>query len=296
MGFVFAAAAFSVAQAQTVATPPSAVVQFLLVARKANFVQTDPTTVSADQQVPYQFKAAVEGQGLTQTSPLTAASFTWPSGGPTGLTFITQDSNWQFIDTEFSSMSSLNSVYGTGAYTFNLTGSPSGSGVVTVSSFEGSILQVPHLTLMGGGWQNGIYVLTSGSALTVSFNAVYAGTPGSTDAFHFDAWIGGGANNYQENLSTFLNYDPTGGTALMATAPMDWTTSVLADGIYNLDVAYADVQNPVMLYSNSAMGASLLEYRTAVTIQVVPEPATWMALLAGLGLLGFVSRSRLLRS
>lgn len=282
----------SAVQAQQAQTAPNPMVQFILVDRQAAYVQSGPSTLMADSNQPFVFRVGVEGQGMTSTAPITAASFTGPSNGSMSLTYNSQENRWAFTDSEFSSMAELNSFYGTGAYNVTLTGTPNGTATINVSSFDGTQLQAPLVTLSGGSWMNGIYMITDMASLSVTFNSIYSGTVGTTQAFHYDASLGGMQNN---NLETqgFINFDPTtNSSAQLSPVPPMWNVGTLSLGMYSLQIGYDDVQNPGPLFSNTAFGASLLTYRTTVGILVVPEPSTYASLMLGLGLIGLVSWRR----
>lgn len=276
------------AQAQTI--------QFVEILRQANYVQTGSTItdVSADPVTPFRFRASIEGDDdMTSTNPLTAVTFTAPGGSPTALTFDSNSGHWTFEDTTHTSMANLNAAYTTGSYVFNPTGTPSTQASITVGSFASTLLQVPLLTLSGGAWVNGSYVINSSSTLTIAFSAVYTGSPAATAGFNFYSEISG--QNYLAGPEGFVNWDPTvEAAATYASTPPSFVVNAgqLAPGQYFFKANYSDIQNFAPIYG-SAYSASLLEYSTSVNLTVVPEPSTSAAALGALALLGaFVWRRR----
>lgn len=267
-------------------------IQFVNVTRRANYVQTTDSTISsgtlvADPTTPFLFRAAVEGDNFTTGSaPLTAASYTKPGGVSTPLIFNSGGKHWIWDDTTQTSMANLNSAYGVGSYAFNLTGTPSGPSSVTVSSFAGSLLATPVFTLSGGSWSGGSYVINSASTLTINMNPIFTGSPAGTQGYHFDSQISG--PTYINGPQGFANYDPTTPTALPAvTTPPTWTVNpgTLIAGTYTIDVSYTDIQNYAKVYT-TFNSASLLEYRTAVNLTVIPEPSTYAAIFGAVALAG----------
>lgn len=283
LGLISSATTLSLLAQSTQQVLPPAAVEFIVVAREAFYDQTGPTTVTPNAVTPFRFSVGVEGSGFTSSTPLTAVSFTWPSGSATPLAFDTWDSEWEFQNGAFASMAALNSVYGTGTYDVSLTGTPTATVGIVVGSFAGSTLQVPQLTLSGGTWSGNAYVLGETDSLTVTFNSVYSGTPSGTQGFHYDAWI---TDGFGFGVDGFINYNPMTSSAVPGGAtPSAWVVGTLAVGVHNLEVGYSDIQNPAAVLG-SAFSASLLEYRTNVQLVVVPEPSTYALFALGLGVVG----------
>lgn len=252
-------------------------------------MQTGPAPggLGVAQVTPFRFHATVEGDnGITATNPITAVTVTPPGGSATALSFDAENHRWLFQDPTPSSMANLNATYTTGSYTFTPTGTPNMPSTVTVGSFASSLLQAPLLTLSGGSWLNGTYVISNASALTVTFNPIYTGSPASDAGFHYDSGISG--VSYVNGPTGFVNWDPTTNSAApYASTPPDFVIGAgqLAAGDYTLEVNYADIQNPQAVYG-SAFSASLLEYRTTLSVTVVPEPAANAGALGVVALLG----------
>lgn len=267
-------------------------IEFISVTRLADYVQTGPSTVSAASTTPFEFMVDVDGNNsTTATAPLTAATYTPPGGSVTALTFSSENHGWSFRDSTPTSMANLNATYGTGSYALNLTGTPNGAANITVGSFASTLLEIPQLTLSGGSWVGSTYQLTSAATLTISFNAVYSGSPGGTAGFHYDAELSG--TSYNTSADAFINYNPqTSAAAAYASTPPNFVASSLAAGNYTFSASYEDIQNPAMYYSNSVFGASLLEYRTTISLQVIPEPSTYAAILGALALAGVTIHRR----
>lgn len=267
-------------------------IDFVVVSRQANYVQTGVSTVTAASSMPFVFRAEVEGDNSTTSSaPITAATYTAPGGSATALAFDAQSKSWRFEDSAQTSMANLNGVYGTGGYDFALTGTPSGIQTVNVSSFASTTLQIPMLTLSGGTWVGSTYQINTSATLTIAFNAVYTGTVASTDSFHYNAEIFG--NSYSNNVDGFINYDATTSAAAPnVSTPPNFQVSSLAAGTYTFSAGFEEVQNPASIYSNTVFSASLLEYRTSITVSVIPEPSTYAAILGALALAGVAIHRR----
>lgn len=263
-------------------------IEFVSVTRQAAYVQSGAlvTDISA-AATPFSFRASIDGDNATTaTNPLTAATFTRPSGSPTSLAFDTQNHSWNYSDNTPTSMANLNAAYTTGTYTFTPTGTPNTDSTVTVGSFASTLLQIPFLTLSGGSWSGGVYTIAANATLTISSNAVFSGSPGANDAFHVDASISG--LTYISGPEGFVNWNPmTNAAGTYATAPSNFVVGAgtLASGNYTIEYNFNDVQNPAAVYG-TAFSASLLEYRTTINLTVVPEASTFAAVLGAVALLG----------
>jgi hypothetical protein len=264
---------------------PPGTVDFIMVSREAHFDQTDATTLTPSAAAPFRFAVSVEGTNMTNSSPLTAASFTWPRNSSISLAFDPWDNDWSYEDTNFASMAALNTAYGTGTYSITMTGTPATTLDITVGSFDSSILQVPMLTLTGGTWMGNAYVLGAADSLTITFNSVYSGTASSTQGFHYDGWIEGGLDS--QGVDGFVNFDPRTQSAVTGGAtPEPWVVGVMPVGTYSVEIGYTEIQNPLLQLEGTIFSASLLEYRTSVQLVVVPEPSTYALCALGLGVLG----------
>lgn len=267
-------------------------IQFINVTRRANYVQTGASTVTADTTTPFTFQATIEGDnGVSDGNPISQAttSFTPPVGSTQGLIYDSNGHHWRYQDNTQTSMANLNSVYGTGTYNFTINGTAAAA-TVTVSSFSSSQLQTPMLTLSGGNWVGSTYQMAAGAVLTVSFNPLYSGSVGSTASFHYDAELNGMGN---QEAQDFINYDATSSTAATyLSTPPNFVSSALSAGSYSFGVSYSEVQNPAASGYASALGASLLEYHTNFSIQVIPEPSVYAAILGVISLAGVMLHRR----
>lgn len=268
-------------------------VQFINVTRSANYVQTGASTVTADPSTPFSFKATIEGDnGVSDGTPVSGATttFTAPGGSAIGLAYDSSGHHWRYQDDTQTSMANLNSVYGTGPYNFSINGGAS-TASVAVSSFASSQLQTPMFTLSGGTWVGSTYQMSAGAVLTVAFNPVYSGSVGSTASFHYDAELNGMGG--PQEAQDFINYDATSNTtATYLSTPPNFVSSALSAGSYSFGVSYSEVQNPAASGYASALGASLLEYHTNFSIQVIPEPSVYAAILGVISLAGVMLHRR----
>ena len=159
-------------------------VQSVTVSKSTEYVQTSATDVNVNPKPqgpnyggPYGFGVGVEGQNIagiavpTFTGPINfAAVGSWYNGGK--LVFV-QGTEWGAGPTGNNwgspTLSELNSKFLSGTYTITVNGTS-----IPLQLTGDAYPNVPLLTLTGGAWANGKYVLDPSKALTITTN-VYAG-------------------------------------------------------------------------------------------------------------------------
>lgn len=277
-------------------------VDYILVAHRVNYVQTGATISDvALASNPYSFSATFEGSGMTASAPVSSVTITGPVGSIGGMTFNSSENRWVYQDNTLATLdlSNLSHPYTTGNYTFTPSGgsAPYNAPVdVTVSSYTGSLMQAPLVTLSGGTWIGANYTLLPGAALTATFNAVFSGTPATEQPFRYDVRLSGPGYSSPEH-SAFVNWDPENGSAAaIATTPATFSVGAgqLGAGTYSLITGFEQIGVMAPGLFGSAMGVSLLSFQSQISIVVaspVPEPATY-AVLLGLGAVGFVAWRR----
>ena len=97
--------------------------------------------------------------------------------------------------------------------------------------------------------------------------------------------------------NNFLNWDPTansgsGGAAAHASTPPNFVVNSMVAGNYNLQASFDDVQNFTNGLYGTAFAASLLEYHTNISLQVIPEPSVYAVILGAAALACIILRRR----
>lgn len=289
-------------------------IEFVTVEWQRSVDQKNASGVVNAGSTPYTFRANVSG---TQGSPVTASTFssvtlglTNNTVGPT-LTFQSgDDGEWQFQSSYADQAAALTAYPTSGDFTYamNLNGvsatttNASGNTNVpfpTIPNLSTSILQAPLVTLTNGTWQgNGTFLVTSvSSAVTLTFNNLYASTPNASDSFHYDVWLNNGAALSGGSTEGFINWNAKTNSSAAATIPsLTIAAGQLVDGnTYTLEVGYEQLLASSAILSNSAFAVALTGIRSKISIvtplAAVPEPAAY-ALWAGLAAFGLVARRR----
>ncbi|WP_091055631.1 PEP-CTERM sorting domain-containing protein [Opitutus sp. GAS368] len=284
-------------------------IQFITINRAQQMVQTDATTTSADPTVPFTFSAEVDGNSMTASSPLTAASVTFPNSTMQSLTAPNiNNSQWKYNAGSYSSLGNLVTAFPSSTYTMSLTGdathsSYTGTANITLTDPTVSLVATPLLTLTGGagdGWSGGVYHLDPSHSLTITFNQVFTGSPVAHQGYHYDAAVFGSTNTSAiAQPSGFLHWDPTanaGAGAVAANTAPSFTISAGQlgyGGTYTLESHFDDIQAFTLGALGANAAAGLFEIRTQLTIQTaVPEPSTYAAIFGVVALASVMIRRR----
>ncbi|MBA4137212.1 MAG: hypothetical protein C0518_07840 [Opitutus sp.] len=283
----------------TAATAWSQVVDFVSVSFRQQMVQTGTATVGLSSGTPFTFRAGVDGNNLGQTSPISAATITPPSGSPLSLTASLFGGNyeWEYVSGGYSTLNDLLVAFPAngGSYTLALTGTPNGNTGIVVPGFSSTVLQAPVLTLSGGTWNGGVYQLTPGSGLGVEFNSPFSSSPGGTDAFHYYVDANGNFNGSITTPEGFLNYNSETSSSVSGSISTFniGASSFNAGQSYTFLVSYEQILSwDATAYGNAVTAVGLFEIRTSFTVQAIPEPSTYAALFGAVGLLGVVAQRR----
>ena len=166
-------------------------VQFVSVSKSTEYVQTSATDVNLNPKPqgpnyggPYGFSVSVEGQNIsgitvpTFTGPINFATVgSWYNSGK--LTYVPGDFAWGAGPSGNNwgspTLSDLNSKFLSGIYTITVNGTN-----IPLQLTGDAYPNIPLLTLTGGTWANGKYVLDAGKALTITTN-VYTGYGSNRD-------------------------------------------------------------------------------------------------------------------
>lgn len=275
-------------------------IDFFSVGFRQQILQTDVGSFSPDPTTPFIFRATLDGEDVTQTNPLTAATITLPDNTTTHTLTAMPDGSfytWQYKSGSYPTLNDLTTAFPAngGNYSVNLTGTPSGAETVAIPGFGSTLLQAPALTLSGGTWSGGVYVIDPTNALTISFNAPFSGSPGGTKAYHYYLDLNGSINGELSTPEGFIHYDPEASAAAPdSIANFEIVANKFQMGqSYNLVVVYSDILTfDTTLYGNAVTGVALFEISTTIQLMAIPEPSTYAMIFGGLALAGVMFHRR----
>lgn len=158
-------------------------VQFVTVGRHIEYVQTSATDVKVNPQPqaplyggPYGFSVNVEGVNVgALAAPIVSGPFNTAALGSFfnngRLVFNTSDGSWRLgfpnaNDFGSPTLADLDSKFGNGTYTVTVAGVP-----VPLNLSGNAYPNAPVLTLTGGYWSNGVYMLDADKPLTITTSA-----------------------------------------------------------------------------------------------------------------------------
>jgi hypothetical protein len=162
------------------AAPAWAQVESVVVSKGYSYIQTGPTAVALDPATNnFGFSADVNGNNIAGipvpivTGPINAAGLgSIHNNGR--LVYNTGDRGWRWgfpTGTDFgtNSLATLNSFFGSGTYTMTVNGVS-----IPLQLTGDAYPNPPTLTLSGGAWSNGKYVIDASQALTLTTSAYTA--------------------------------------------------------------------------------------------------------------------------
>jgi hypothetical protein len=152
-------------------------IQSVIVSKGFSYVQTSATAVALDPASNnYGFGADVDGSNIAGlTAPIIAGPINAAGLGSIHnngrLVYSTRDHGWRWgnpsaSDFGTSSLASLNSFFANGTYTFTVNGVN-----IPLQLTGDAYPNAPAMTLSGGAWSNGKYVIDASQRLTVTTNA-----------------------------------------------------------------------------------------------------------------------------
>ncbi len=184
-----------------------------------------------------------------------------------------------FNDFGSPTLSDNNSNFGSGIYTFTVNGTS-----IPLNLTGDAYPNDPILTLSGGVWSGGKYLIDPSQSLSITTNAFSAYGTHLDDALFI--YAAGGVRALQFHSAV------PGANFLTYTVP---AFTFVAGRDYDVGggfIAAVDV-NPVAALPGS-WNAATYSVSTAIVVQAVPEPSIYLAMLAGLvGALGFAARRKL---
>jgi len=263
-------------------------VQSVAVSKGIEYVQTSPSAVQvnpappgADYGGPYSFSADVDGLQMSAlTAPVVSGPFVLGlPGGPDApshnngtLLYNPVDDGWRYgspsaNDWGMQTKAGLDASFPNGSYQFNV-----GGHVISLDLAGDAYPNAPVLTLTGGVWSGGKYLVDPSQAVTITTSA-FAGY-----GTHVDDAIGLFGPNDAQALQ--LHSQIPGTNFLSLTIP---ASSLIAGRDYEVDAAFlalVDVHPDAGL--PSSLNAAYYGAGTALTIAAVPEPSAHLLVLIGL--------------
>ncbi len=275
------------------ATAPVPTVESVIVGKGIENIQTSATNVQVDPTPqgpayggPYGFTANVDGQNVGSitapvvSGPQNVGNPFWNNGK---LLYNSTDGGWRLgspnaNDWGSPTLSDLNTKFNNGVYTFQVNGAS-----IPLKLIGDAYPNTPILTLSGGTWSAGKYVLDVSQSLTITTNAFTAYGSHSDGSI----WLGIDGGAYADQ---FRSTAPASSNFMSLTLPANSLTS---GRDYNAGAEFRAVVdlNPNVALAGSYNAAYYSVY-TGVLISAVPEPETYALMLAGLGLFGVVMRRR----
>lgn len=232
------------------------------------YEQTGPTTVTSTGGF-FSARAFVTTSGDYTGGTLTYGG----SGSPATLVYNSGDVGWEFSDSN-GDFATLQGLYPTGGYTFDLTGGSQGPTSFAIN-YVGDTYALNPPELAGASY-NALQGMNAANPLTLDFNSfVTTGTPNASDIV-FSILNSSNAPVY---TSPFL---PSTATSL--TIP----GGILSAGqSYTLDLLFSE---QVFGENDSPAFGTTQFYDTHTSVSfstAVPEPSTWAMMLVGFLGLGY---------
>ncbi|MDP2136619.1 MAG: PEP-CTERM sorting domain-containing protein [Candidatus Didemnitutus sp.] len=244
--------------------------------------QTDATTTAEKAVNPWAFEVFIDGTGLTASFPSGTNSFT-PQGGSAGLfVFDSGNQHWSYQgNASFADQAALDAAFPNGTQSLIVGGIP-----FTLSLAGNLYPNTPLATASAGTWTGGLLQLTAAQA-SAGFSITSNTFTGWANDGSFRIGIWGDGSSYSQDVETyaanFLAMNVAGG-------------ALTAGNTYSFTVEFmrftdSDTSLQPTLGVN-ALGVAGYVINTSFSVQVIPEPSTYAAILGGLALAGVVWRRR----
>lgn len=263
-------------------------VETITVNKNITYVQTsasdvivDPEPPSLDYGGPFGFAAYVTGQNLAQPSLAGPISASGQGGG-----FVQTPDGWHWgfdNDWGFPSANLRDAAFGDGAYTFTANGAS------VILDLTGNVFSdVPLMTLTGGAWSGGKYVLDVGQPLTITTNA-FTGYGTHAEDGIFLAASSDGENPDIALLIQFHSAVPGSNSASLTLPAFTFAggRDYFIGGGFSAIVHVAPNASLPGSYNSASY-----DVFTGIHVTAVPEPGTWTMLMAGIGVLSLHLRCR----
>lgn len=268
-------------------------VQFQMVEKRQNLIQTSDAGTTANPAKPFEFRVNINGAAGSDLSGLLPAyrALTGPVSG-TASTYEADPNgdNWSFTSTPYSLPSDLLSDYPNGNYTLNATGTG-----VTVALGTGGLdafPTIPYLTGLTAGDFDGLgrlkidlslsnytfafptFAMGSGGHIEFAINGVSEGaTPVGQQAFFIPS-----STLYNQSAFNTYVFHPN-------------ASNMVAGQEYSLDLKF-DLPTDALGSDATTWTLALFSSHTSVQLIAVPEPSAYAAIAGVLALAGVALRRR----
>lgn len=274
-------------------------VQFIVLDRQVNFVQTAAGSASLAGPTPYEFLIDLNGTGLT--APPFTFTFKKPEDDTTVYTSYERDvgTEWQapgpMGSYQFASMAALHSVFPDGSYTIQTSlGNTSALSITNrIGSTNDGFGNTPFIIGTQDGnpvtWEGNKMLVDPTKQLTLTstvFSTNYVEATGRIGLW-LDITEGQEVTNETAPNSFIFNAD---------TVQMQIAANAITPGIYSgglefnvVDGSLVDLTTP---FGSGANGVAVYTAFTTFSIQAIPEPSTYAAIFGGLACLGVAFKRR----
>jgi hypothetical protein len=177
-------------------------IQNIFVAKKVDYNQTSATAIG---NASYAFRGGVEGQGLAGLAPTLTGPINYAALGapyPTTGAMTYSNPSWYFApqgsqEWRYGSQAQLDAAFGSGTYTITVNGT-----AIPLNLSGDAYPNPPRVTLSGGAWSNGKYVLDPSKELTVTTD------PFTGFTSHLNGVIGLAYGDFSHQLLQWANPPP----------------------------------------------------------------------------------------
>lgn len=273
-------------------------IQFIVVDRQVNYVQSTAGTASLAGANPYEFVIDLNGTSLGSLT----FTFKKPGDAITNYTSFERDpgKEWQAPGPQgayqFANMASLQSAFPDGAYTIqtNLGTTSLLSIPNLIGGTNDGFANMPFLTGTQNGnpvsWSLGKMLVDPTQELTLTsttFTTNYVTATG-----RIGLWLDYGVSGQQVTNETV----PNNFIFNAATVQMQIAANTLTPGIYGGGLEFNNVTSGGLVNLNAnipgANGVGVYTAYTSFQIQAIPEPSTYAAILGVVALGGVMIRRR----
>lgn len=277
----FLFALFSAMVAASIAS--SQAIEFLFVTKLVDYDQTDATTATLISN-PYIIASNISGTSLSSGFPVSPTVAVSSTGSQTLITLAFGGGGgdeWKFESAGYANQAALNAAYGSGTYTFQ--SSSFANSAVSLSNAD----LYPNAPVATITTNSGLGLLWSGGVLNVN-PSLFATFTITTNAFatNFNVssnHIGISGDSFNTNVNTESFNDADG----VLTYNIASATFLGGSSSKSIEVEF---NNIIDLFSNTpGAGMTSVSAFTSVTkisIQVIPEPSTYVAIFGALALAG----------
>ena len=267
-------------------------VNYVLVGKSIDYLQTsagspvlNPKPVSASYGGPYGFGVDILGSNLQSlptphvSGPFSAAmsASTFFNGGD--LVYDTSSDAWRLgrpnaNDWGGTSLTQLNDNFGDGVYTVSV-----GQTSVSLNLHGDLYPNIPFISLSGGHWANGEYVIAANQALTITSNS-FSDNADSVGVLS----VGGLFQDIQ------LGSNTPGANIISYTIAAN---TLQAGNLYNGNMSFLNLVDIANIPNHSGvLAAAHYTSDTSFSILAVPEPASTWQLFSGLLGIAAVARRK----